>query len=128
MVHISAWNNGMKCSSRSRAQDVPQEIQEEERQGLPHDCRGVPGRPRQEHVENGRVPGHVDELEHSGIPDPIGHFTEECARRNEAKRSGAEPVIARISPLQRVDIRDEGTRVELGAAVVDAYLNRDLGL
>ena len=72
--------------------------------------------------------GYVDELERSGIADPIAHFTEECARRNEARRAQTEPVIVKISPLQRVDKRDEGARLELGAAVVDAYLNRDLGL
>ena len=72
--------------------------------------------------------GYVDDLERSGIADPVAHFTEECARRNEARRAQAEPVIARISPLQRVDKRDGEARVELGAAVVDAYLNRDLGL
>ena len=72
--------------------------------------------------------GYVDDLERSGISDPVAHFTAECARRNEAKRARTEPVIARISPLQRVDKRDGEARVELGAAVVDAYLNRDLGL
>ena len=72
--------------------------------------------------------GYVDDLERSGIADPVAHFTEECRRRNEARRAQTEPVIARIPPLQRVDKRDEGARLELGAAVVDAYLNRDLGL
>ena len=72
--------------------------------------------------------GYVDELERRGIADPVAHFTEECARRNEARRAQAEPVIVKIPPLQRVDKRDGGARVELGAAVVDAYLNRDLGL
>lgn len=72
--------------------------------------------------------GYVDDLERSGIADPIGHFTEECARRNEARRAGTEPVIVKIGPLQRIDKRDGEARVELGAAVVDAYLNRDLGL
>lgn len=72
--------------------------------------------------------GYVDDLERSGIADPVAHFTEECRRRNEAKRAQAEPVIVRIGPLQRVDKRDGGARLELGAAVVDAYLNRDLGL
>ena len=72
--------------------------------------------------------GYVDDLERSGIADPVAHFTAECARRNEAKRAETEPVIAKIGPLQRIDKRDEGARVELGAAVVDAYLNRDLGL
>lgn len=72
--------------------------------------------------------GYVDDLERSGVADPVAHFTAECARRNEARRAGTEPVIARISPLQRIDGRDEGARLELGAAVVDAYLNRDLGL
>ena len=72
--------------------------------------------------------GYVDDLERSGIADPVAHFEEECARRNEARRAQAEPVIVRIPPLQRVDKRDGGARVELGAAVVDAYLNRDLGL
>ena len=72
--------------------------------------------------------GYVDDLERSGIADPVAHFTEECARRNEARRAQAEPVIVKIPTLQRVDKRDEGARVELGAAVVDAYLNRDLGL
>ena len=62
--------------------------------------------------------GYVDDLERRGIADPVAHFTEECARRNEARRAGTEPVIARISPLQRVDKRDGGARVELGAAVV----------
>lgn len=72
--------------------------------------------------------GYVDDLERSGIADPVAHFTEECARRNEARRAGTEPAIARIGPLQRIDKRDEGARLELGAAVVDSYLNRDLGL
>ncbi|MBM6942474.1 IS1634 family transposase, partial [Collinsella intestinalis] len=72
--------------------------------------------------------GYVDELERSGIADPVAHFTAECARRNEAKRAETEPVIAKIGPLQKIDKRDEGARIELGAAVVDAYLNRDLGL
>ncbi len=72
--------------------------------------------------------GYVDDLERSGIADPVAHFTAECARRNEAKRAETEPVIAKIGPLQKIDKRDEGTRIELGAAVVDAYLNRDLGL
>lgn len=72
--------------------------------------------------------GYVDDLERSGIPDPVAHFTDECARRNEARRAGVEPVIAKISPLQRIDKRDAGARVELGAAVVDSYLNRELGL
>ena len=72
--------------------------------------------------------GYVDDLERSGIADPIGHFTEECARRNEARRAGTEPVVVKIGPLQRIDKRDGEARVELGAAVVDAYLNRDLGL
>ncbi|MBM6786842.1 IS1634 family transposase [Collinsella tanakaei] len=72
--------------------------------------------------------GYVDDLERSGIADPVAHFTEECARRNEAKRAQTEPVMVKIPPLQRVDKRDGEARVELGAAVVDAYLNRDLGL
>lgn len=46
--------------------------------------------------------GYVDDLERSGIADPIGHFTEECARRNEARRAGTEPVIVKIGPLQRM--------------------------
>ena len=50
--------------------------------------------------------GYVDDLERSGIADPIGHFTEECARRNEARRAGTEPVIVKIGPLQRIDKRD----------------------
>ena len=72
--------------------------------------------------------GYVDDLERSGIADPVAHFTAECARRNEARRAQAEPVMVKICPLQRVDKRDGEARVELGAAVVDAYLNRDLGL
>ncbi len=44
--------------------------------------------------------GYVDDLERSGIADPIEHFTEECARRNEARRAGTEPVIAKISPCR----------------------------
>lgn len=72
--------------------------------------------------------GYVDQLRERGIEDPVAHFTEECRRRNEARRAQAEPVIVKISPLQRVDKRDGEARVELGAAVVDAYLNRDLGL
>ncbi|HJG32037.1 MAG TPA: hypothetical protein K8U80_11700, partial [Collinsella ihuae] len=72
--------------------------------------------------------GYVDDLERSGIADPVAHFTEECARRNEARRAQTEPVMVKIPPLQRVDKRDGEARVELGAAVVDAYLNRDLGL
>ena len=72
--------------------------------------------------------GYVDDLERSGIADPVAHFTAECARRNEAKRAETEPVVVKIGPLQRVDKREEGARIELGAAVVDAYLNRDLGL
>lgn len=72
--------------------------------------------------------GYVDALERSGIADPVAHFTAECARRNEARGALAEPVIVKIPPLQRVDKRDGEARVELGAAVVDAYLNRDLGL
>lgn len=72
--------------------------------------------------------GYVDDLERRGIADPIAHFTEECKRRNEARRAQAEPAIVKISPLQKVDKRDGEARLELGAAVVDAYLNRDLGL
>lgn len=72
--------------------------------------------------------GYVDDFERQGIKDPIAHFTDECARRNEEKRAERAPVIAKIPPLQKIDKRDGEAQVELGAAVTDSYLNRDLGL
>jgi hypothetical protein len=72
--------------------------------------------------------GYVDELQGRGIEDPIAHFTEECRRRTQRRRELTEPVICRISPLQKVDKRGRHAQIELGAAVVDAYLHRDLGL
>ena len=42
--------------------------------------------------------GYVDDLERRGIADPVAHFTEECARRNEARRAQAEPVTVKVSP------------------------------
>lgn len=72
--------------------------------------------------------GYVDDFERQGIADPIAHFTEECARRNEAKRAETAPVMVKISPLQKIDKRDGKARLELGASVVDSYLNRELAL
>lgn len=72
--------------------------------------------------------GYVDDFQRQGIADPIAHFTEECARRNEERRSETAPVIVKIPPRQKIDKRGRGARIELGAAVVDGYLNRDLGL
>lgn len=72
--------------------------------------------------------GYVDDLERQGIADPVAHFTEECARRNEARRAEASPVMVKIPPRQKIDKRDDAPRIELGACVVDSYLNRELGL
>lgn len=72
--------------------------------------------------------GYVDELERCEVADPVAHFTAECARHNETRRAHAEPVIVKIPPLHRADRRGRGARPELGAAVVEAYLNRDLEL
>ncbi|OUP05803.1 IS1634 family transposase [Collinsella sp. An2] len=72
--------------------------------------------------------GYVDDFQRQGISDPIAHFTEECARRNERRRSETAPVIVKIPPRQKIDKRDSEAQIELGAAVVDGYLNRDLGL
>lgn len=72
--------------------------------------------------------GYVDDFQRQGIEDPIAHFTGECARRNEERKAANAPVMVKISPLQKIDKRDSKAQIELGASVVDSYLNRDLGL
>lgn len=82
------------------------------------------GKNKTRHVE---AIGYVDELATPECPDPIAWWGEEIARRNEAAREAASPVIVKLSPARRIDKRAE-SRIDLGAAVPSAYFHRDLGI
>lgn len=82
------------------------------------------GKNRTRHVE---AIGYVDELATPERPDPIAWWEEEIARRNEAAREAASPVIVKLSTARRIDKRAE-SRIDLGAAVPSAYFHRDLGI
>ena len=82
------------------------------------------GKNKTRHVE---AIGYVDELATPECPDPIAWWDEEIARRNEAAREAASPVIVKLSPARRIDKRAD-SRIDLGAAVPSAYFHRELGI
>jgi len=83
------------------------------------------GKARTRHVES---IGYVDELVEEGCPDPVAFWEDEVARRNEAARRAAAPIMVKFSADRRIDRRDGEARIELGAAVPSAYFHRDLGI
>lgn len=66
--------------------------------------------------------GYLDELERE-YADPIAHFKALALDMTEKERAVSAPVEITIHPLQKIDMREGGTRKNIGSAIALSHYN-----